>query len=150
VPALAAACCGTACAAVYSSKALIENAKLLDGKRVTYRGEAVTDIMKRGDHAWVNVSDGDNAIGVWCREADLAPVRTPGDYKHKGDTIEVEGMFNRACDLHGGELDIHADRVKLLKAGFAKRERVDARKTSLAFLLFFLVLSVTIAFRKRI
>lgn len=137
-------------AASYSSKALIENAKLLDGKKVTYRGEAVTAIMKRGDHAWVNVNDGDNAIGIWCKGSILETVKFLGDYKHSGDILEVEGMFNRACSAHGGELDIHANRVKVLKTGFSIKEKVDLGKTGLTIFLFLLTLAVTIVFRKRI
>jgi hypothetical protein len=137
-------------AASYSSKALIENARLLDGKKVTYRGEAVTAIMKRGDHAWVNVNDGDNAIGIWCTGAMLECVKFLGDYKHSGDILEVEGMFNRACPAHGGELDIHAAKVKVLKPGFSIGEKVDLGKTGLTIFLFLLTLAITIAFRKLI
>jgi hypothetical protein len=137
-------------AASYSSKALIENAKLLDGKRVTYRGEAVTAIMKRGDHAWVNVNDGDNAIGIWCALPMLEPVKLLGGYKQIGDILEIEGMFNRACPLHGGELDIHANRVKVLKPGFSLKEKIDPGKTGLTIFFFLLILAVTVVFRKRI
>lgn len=137
-------------AASYSSKALIENAKLLDGKKVTYRGEAVTAIMKRGDHAWVNVNDGDNAIGIWCKVSMLEPVKFLGDYKHAGDILEVEGMFNRACPMHGGELDIHPNKVKILKAGFSMKEKVDLGKTGLTIFFFLMTLVITIVFRKRI
>jgi hypothetical protein len=137
-------------AASYSSKALIENANLLDGKKVTYRGEAVTAIMKRGEYAWVNVNDGDNAIGIWCKASMLTIVNTLGNYKHIGDILEVDGIFKRACPMHGGELDIHANKVRILKAGFPVRERVDPWKTGLAAFFFLLALTVTIAFRKRI
>jgi hypothetical protein len=106
--------------------------------------------MKRGDNAWVNVNDGDNAVGVWCPAAMIAPVRFLGDYKYTGDTIEVEGVFNRACNEHGGELDVHAERVKVLKHGFARREETDVRKLAAAFLFFALVLGVTVVFSKRI
>lgn len=137
-------------AATYSSKALIENAKLLDGKRVTYRGEAVTAIMKRGEFAWVNINDGDNAIGVWSPYGALRGVVSLGGYKRVGDALEVEGIFNRACNMHGGELDIHADKVKILKAGFAVRESVQGWKLGAAAFLFIMVLIVAIAFRRRI
>jgi hypothetical protein len=137
-------------AASYSSKALIENAKLLDGKKVTYRGEAVTAIMKRGDHAWINVNDGDNAIGIWCKALMLEPVKFLGDYKNNGDILEIEGIFNRACSVHGGELDIHANKVKVLKAGSSRGEKVDPGKTALAIFFFLLTIAVTVVFRKRI
>jgi hypothetical protein len=137
-------------AATYSSKALIENSKLLDGKRVTYKGEAVTAIMKRGDYAWVNVNDGQSAIGVWCDSHMLDDVKFLGTYKHKGDMLEIEGIFNRACPVHGGELDIHANKVKVTDAGFPVMERIDLRKAALAAFLFLMTIAATIVFRRRI
>ena len=47
-----------------SGQALIENAGSFDGKTVTFRGEVI-GVMPRGDFAWVNILDGDYAIGVW-------------------------------------------------------------------------------------
>ena len=45
---------------------LIENAEEYDGKTILFKGEAIGDPLKRGDHTWVNVSDGNNsAVGVY-------------------------------------------------------------------------------------
>jgi hypothetical protein len=136
--------------AAYSSKALIDNAKVLDGKKVVYRGEAVTAIMKRGEYAWVNVNDGDNAIGIWCKGYKLAPVQYLGGYKFTGDTLEVEGMFNRACSMHGGELDIHANKIRILKTGSAVSDSANLRKLALAVVLLLATIAVTVIFRKRV
>jgi hypothetical protein len=136
--------------AVYSSKALIDNAKVLDGKKVVYRGEAVTAIMKRGEYAWININDGDNAIGVWCKGYMLLPVQHLGGYKFRGDMLEVEGVFSRACPEHGGELDIHADKVKIISMGFAVNERASPPKLALTVLLLLATIAATVIFRKRI
>ena len=133
-----------------SSRRLIENAKFYDGRTVSYKGEAVTAIMRRGDHAWLAVSDGDNTIGVWCRQPQVADIRFLGSYNTKGDTLVVVGVFNRACQEHGGELDIHADTVTVTKQGHAVSETVNKKKTRLAFFLFFCTILVVFLFRKRI
>lgn len=138
------------CDEAVSSKDLIEKANALDGKFVTYRGEAVTAILDRGEHSWVNLNDGDNAIGVWCNSAMLKDVRFIGDYKSKGDILEVSGIFNRACDLHKGELDIHADSIRITKHGFPVGRRLDKIKTDLAATLFLLTIAVVALFRRRI
>lgn len=150
--AVCAALVSTAAAAAIetSSKSLIENAKFYDGKTVTYRGEAVTAVMKRGEYAWVNVNDGDNAIGIWCKAASLGPVRFLGGYKVRGDTLVVTGVFNRACQEHGGDLDIHADEVTVAKTGHLIPEEVNRRKVRLAFILFFFTIVIVVIFRKRI
>lgn len=140
----------TACAATYSSKALIGNAKVLDGKKVVYRGEAVTAIMKRGEYAWVNVNDGGSAIGVWCKGYMLAPVQYLGGYKTRGDMLEINGVFNMACPEHGGELDIHANSVKIIQCGSSVPEHPSRRRLAAAVVLLLSTIAVTAVFRRRI
>jgi len=96
------------------------------------------------------LNDGDNAIGIWCKSASLASVKFIGDYKNKGDILEAEGVFHRACSAHNGELDIHADSVKIIKAGFPVSERMLRRKLNLAAAVFLLTILLVVIFRKRI
>jgi len=133
-----------------SSNELIENAKALDGKTVVYKGELVTAVLRRGAHSWINMNDGNNAIGVWCASAALKDVKFMGDYKNRGDILEVEGRFNRACQVHKGELDIHAYSLKILKQGHQFKERLNTRKLALSTVLFFITILVVVLFKKRI
>jgi hypothetical protein len=78
--------CGAACyAQQISSTELINNAGEYDGKSVVYVGEAVGDVMVRGDFVWVNVNDGKNAIGVWMSKELAKEIRFTGSYHSKGD-----------------------------------------------------------------
>jgi len=104
-------------ARVVTSTDLIENALVLDGQTVSYTGEVVGDIMKRGDHTWLNLSDGSNAMGVWMETTALGEIAIAGRYGEKGDTVQVTGTFHRACREHGGDLDIHADTLTVVTAG---------------------------------
>lgn len=104
-----------------SSTSLIENAKQHSGNRVAYKGEAIGDIMKRGSHGWVNLHDGNNAIGVWAPMEMLQKIKFTGDYNHSGDIVLVEGVFDQACDEHGGDIDIHAESLEIIQTG----KRVD-------------------------
>jgi len=96
------------CAQPISSSELIKNAKDYDGKTVLYGGEVIGDIMRRGDFAWINVNDGQNAIGVWIDASMLKEITYTGSYRSKGDVVDIAGEFHRACPEHGGDLDIHA------------------------------------------
>ena len=116
-----------------SSKDLIENAKDYDGKIVSFQGEVIGDIMKRGDFAWINVSDANNTIGVWISEDLANKITYTGDYKHRGDYVKIVGEFHRACSLHNGELDIHAERLTILKKGEYKKELINRTKQKTAF-----------------
>ena len=111
-----------------SSADLIERSRAWDGNTVEYRGEAVGEVMKRGEHAWVNLHDGKNAIGVWCPFRLAERVRIPGDYFHSGDIVRVKGVFHRACPEHGGDLDIHAVALEKAADGFPRKHPADSRK----------------------
>ena len=108
-----------------TSNDLIENALSLDGATVSYTGELIGDILKRGDHTWLNVSDGNNAMGVWVETAQLGEITTPGRYGEHGDELRVTGVFHRACAEHGGDMDLHATQIELLQAGYPTAHRVQ-------------------------
>lgn len=133
-----------------SSAELIEKAKDLDGSRVTYKGEAVTAVMKRGAYSWVSVNDGSNAVGVWGENSIVEEIGFIGDYKYKGDTIEVVGIFNRACSAHGGELDIHAEKIVILERGCRSCEKPYGNRIRIAIALFLVTLTVVAVFRRKL
>ncbi len=107
---------------------LVENAEAMDGQPVTVTGEAIGEALERGDHAWVNINDGTNAIGIWMPLGDAQSIKIFGDYKHIGDQLQVTGVFNRACAQHGGDVDIHCATIAVVKAGSATVESVPALK----------------------
>jgi len=118
-----------------SSAELINNAKLYDGKTVTHEGEVIGDIMLRGEFAWINVNDGQNAIGIWMDKNLTADILYTGSYKSKGDFVEITGVFQRACLEHGGDLDIHAQTIRKVRQGRGVFERLNVNKRNLVFVL---------------
>jgi len=120
----------TACFAAepVSSDKLIENENFYDGKEVVYKGEAVGDLMKRGDHFWINILEGSNAIGIWCTLNMKNTIQITGDYGHKGDIMQVRGIFHKACKEHGGDLDIHAMEIFKLSPGQKTEDIIEPRK----------------------
>ena len=117
-----------------SSAELINNAKQYDGKIVSYEGEAIGDIMKRGNFAWVNVNDGANAIGIWIDNTLLEDINYTGSYKSAGDRVEVTGIFHRVCPEHGGDLDIHGQALRKIKEGGFIPEKLDPLKRNYVFI----------------
>lgn len=114
---------------------LIEQAKAYDARQIIYTGEVIGDILNAKDHVWLNVSDGSNAIGIWTAKDLAASVRVPGRYSQVGDTVSITGRFNRACAEHGGDMDLHADSLTLIKQGTPTGHPVPAWKIWLAALL---------------
>jgi len=128
-----------------SSAELINNARLYDGKIVSYEGEVIGDIMKRGDYAWININDGQNAIGVWINSALIKDISFTGSYKSVGDGIEVTGVFRRACPEHGGDLDIHAQAIRKTGAGRHLQERLNLDKRNQIFIFLGVIVLIWIS-----
>lgn len=134
---VALACVLAPCAAAgdtVSITSLIENMKRYDGQRVTIEGEAIGDIMVRGDSAWITVNDdpyskksieeggelvgmSNVGIGVWLPAADARQIEVLGGYKHRGAKVRLTGVFHRACVKHGGDTDIHAGSLEIVQPG---------------------------------
>jgi len=149
--------CGAACfahlpavclAGQISSTELINNAKEYDGKSVVYVGEAVGDVMMRGDFAWVNINDGENAIGVWLNKELAGEIKFTGSYRSKGDRLEITGVFQRNCTQHGGDMDIHAQGIRKINLGRVVSEKLDTSKRNFVFILL-VVLCLVFVFVRR-
>jgi len=119
-----------------SSTELINNAKLYDGKIVTYEGEVIGDVMVRGEYAWINVNDGKNVVGIWIDKNSAKDILYAGSYESRGDWLEITGVFRRACLEHGGDLDIHAQAILKIRQGRRVAERLNMGKRNLVFVLF--------------
>lgn len=123
-----------------SSTEMIEQAAALDGQEVSYTGEAVGELMVRGDYSWINASDGANAIGLWIGTDMARQVKTLGSYRYTGDRITVIGTYHRACPEHGGDIDIHVSELTVVAPGTATKHVVERDRLWLVVLLVLLAL----------
>ena len=95
----------------------------LDGQAVTFVGEVVSETLAGGaGHVWVNVLSEGVAIGVWMPETLAERLEVFGRFSHTGDIVRVTGVLNEGCDQHGGDLDVHAIALEVLRSG-ERRER---------------------------
>ncbi len=116
-----------------NSGSLVENANQWNGRTISFKGEAIGEAFVQEHMAWIHVNDDaymeksaaaggplsgyNSGHAIWLR-ADLArKVGTFGDYRHQGDIVQVTGIFNAACPDHGGDMDIHATSLKILRPG---------------------------------
>ncbi len=135
-----------------NSATLVENANLWNGRIVAFKGEAIGESMVRGEMAWLHLNDDaymeknieEGAVlggyngghAVWV-SAELAKrIRFFGDFKHDGDIVRVTGAFNAACREHGGDMDIHASSLEVLRPGHPVRHTVNMQRAMIAALLF--------------
>jgi hypothetical protein len=122
-----------------------------NGKQVTFHGEAIGEVMVRGDHAWIHLNDDaymiknveegaklggyNSGMAVWLPASLTKAIDTYGDYQHEGSIVEVRGTFNGACKEHGGDTDIHATSLDLLVPGHTVDDPVPPWKAVLAVVL---------------
>jgi hypothetical protein len=119
---------------------LVEKAAELDGKTIEFQGEVVGDVMLRGEHAWINVNDGTRTIGVWIKKSQAENIEFTGDYNYLGDMVKLTGVFHRACSVHGGDLDIHAEKFAVAQKGELIDHPVNPAKAVIAGILFIAVI----------
>ncbi len=120
---------------VVSSTDLIKNSKEYDGKTVTYEGEVIGDVMQRGEYGWINVADGKDVIGIWCKKEDLNKIKFAGSYTREGDRIKAIGIFNMCCSQHQGGLDIHAQELEVVEPGIEITYPLNEGKAKLVGIL---------------
>jgi hypothetical protein len=126
---------------------LVEKSMEYDGQTVSIQGEAIGEVLERGEYAWVNISDGGNAIGIWMTLDDAEKIEFFGDYKNIGDTLLITGVFSRNCAEHGGEVDIHCGMLEILSPGHHVPESVPSAKIMITlFLTILATMAVIITF----
>lgn len=112
-----------------------------DGRPVIIRGEAVGDLMLRGEHGWLNISDGSAVLGVFAPAAGLAQVRFLGRHGVTGDLLEVRGVFRADCPVHHGGMHLDARQLKIIERGRFLDEPVRPARLALAVSFAFLALA---------
>jgi hypothetical protein len=153
-----------------SSSTLVEKANSWDGRTVSFMGEAVGEAMRRGTMCWVhfnddaymwkNIEEGTKLGGynsgqaIWVKNDLAAKIRFFGDYLHEGDVVKVAGIFHAACREHGGDMDIHAVRLEIVRVGHPVAHHINRRLLLQGIFMLFLTGLLfwvrTIAHRRRI
>ncbi len=115
-----------------TTKDLVGDSKTYEGRKVVLKGEVIGDIMRRGQFAWVNLRDKFNAVGVWV-SADLTQkIAYKGNYRYKGDIVEVEGIFKHADSQLGGDFCIRAGQLSIIEKGHYLAHPVSATKINIS------------------
>lgn len=127
---------------------LIENSKKIDNSKITIKGEAIGEAMNRGKYSWVNISDGSTAMGIWIESKQAQSIKNFGKYGYKGDTVEINGIFNRACVEHGGDMDVHAISVKIIEIGGIVVIPISNNKKIVGVILIFITLALIFSYLK--
>ena len=122
-------------APVILAEELLKEAEKYDGKEVIYKGEVIGDIMIRRDCAWINVRDETGAIGIFCPKELVNEIKHAGSYRFTGDIVSVRGTFHQTCPEHGGDADIHAERINIIQKGKTISHPLEPKKVKMSIIL---------------
>lgn len=122
------------CAQPVTVGELLSHSENFNNTTVTIRGE-IFGILRRGSEAWVSVENG-GVIGVFCKTEMTENLEVAADYRHRGDIIEVVGVFHMACPQHGGDVDFHAENLWLIERGYEIPRKANLWLVALALSLF--------------
>ena len=111
-----------------------------DGARVTYVGEAIGEILRRDDGAWVQVNDdpyaletgpihghrdlgGFNAgLSVWVPDGLYDRIDALGRHGRRGDVLSLVGVVHRADPTDGGGLTLRAEALEVISPSIVAHE----------------------------
>ncbi len=126
--------------AYVTTQELIDHADKFDGRKVFLKGEAIGDVLPRGQWSWVNIQDDSNVIGVLLPRGIAEQIVFNGDYNNRGDVLEASGIFFRADPLTAGELCVRAQGIKILKRGYMTFHVLHPEKIKIALLFVSMVI----------
>ena len=151
LPIVLAICCMPVLASekTVSSNDLITHHSTYENQSVVYEGEVIGDIMQRGDNCWINVLNEGMTVGIWMPSKEADKIRITGNYEHQGDMVKIVGRFTNTCGEHGGDFDIHADSITVIKPGYRTHEVIDYPKTITCICLFFISLGFALNVLKK-
>jgi len=155
---------------IVSSGTLVEKANSLDGRTVSFMGEAIGEALRRGHMCWIHLNDDaymwknieegsmlggyNSGQAIWVPSDLAARIGFFGDFLHEGDVVKVSGVFHAACREHGGDMDIHALRLEIIRVGHPVVHHVNLRRLRQGVFMLFLTGILfwvrTFARRKRI
>ena len=121
---------------------LVEDSQLYDQKKVSISGEVIGKPLDRGEYVWLNINDGQNAIGILVPKKEMRAIQYYGSYHEQGDQIMVTGTFQKACKKHGGETDVHGTSIQLLHSGEKISHSVSMSKVMIDILILFVGLGI--------
>lgn len=108
----------------------------LDGDAVRFSGEAIGEALKaQTGYRWVNVLDKGVAIGVVVPEVLTDGIEGYGEWAATGSTVEVVGVYNVACERHGGDLDVHATELSVVRGPLPREHPVNPAKALVAVVM---------------
>lgn len=102
---------------------------------VQTKGEVVGDPIKAEQNPgkyWITLDaiqgEKEGSLSVLVDQTALNAIDAYGSYSKRGTIIRVKGVFHIACTSHEGIVDIHADTVTALEAGYSKQEELNIDK----------------------
>lgn len=128
---------------------LIFESNIYDHNIVEVKGEAIGEELNRGEYSWININDSTNSIGIYMESNDAKKVKVYGGYNKTGDTVFIEGKYNKACIEHSGDTDIHAINVEVIKDGVKVEPEIPSYKPVIAIGLIMISFSINYMLYKK-
>jgi hypothetical protein len=127
-----------------------------DGLRVTYVGEAIGEVIRRRDGAWLQVNDDayalevgpvsghhdlrgfNTGLSVWLPDGLHEQIGGVGRPERRGDVIQVTGVLLRSDPADGGGITLRADQLEVLAPSIEVPEPFHTTQAIVAAVLFLL------------
>jgi hypothetical protein len=148
-----------------TSVELVECPDLFDGRRVTYGGEAVGAVMRKGSIAWLHVNDdlygltlgplpthrltvGGNAGMAVVAPSSAVEGITTGSFNRHGTGLAITGTYRKNHPADPGSPAIHAETLEIVRQPLPVEHPVSLARLLVAIALAALTLTLTVVWRR--
>ena len=125
---------------------ILDQPDQFDEKNIEIEGEVIGEPLRGKDGQWINILSEDSNMGIFLSDPEsLKSIEYWGNYKNKGDTVIVRGIFYKDCFLHQIS-DMHLNSLRVRERGFENQPKVSAEKAKMATILLIVCLSTAIIY----
>jgi len=121
---------------------LINGKQLYNNLVIQFEGEVIGQRLSKAAYVWINIQDAEhNAIGAYMPREMSDLIQFYGTYKTRGDKVLIEGVYHTKCEEHGGDTDIHVQKLEILQVGSARDpDKLNMNLVIGCCILFFVIL----------
>lgn len=125
---------------------LIETPEKYDKKKVLFKSEIIGDLLNTKEGSWFNVQSQNYNMGIFLKyHSSIDKITYWGDYKRKGDIVEIEGIFYKNCPI-SNQRAVHLVDLEVVKQGKELIHSISIGKKKAALISFVIFLTIGIIY----
>jgi hypothetical protein len=125
---------------------LISSPDQYDKRKILFKSEIIGDLLNTKEGSWFNVRSQNYNMGIFLKDqSNIDKITYWGDYKRKGDIVEIKGVFYKNCPI-SNQRAVHLVDLEVVKQGKELIHPISIEKKKAALIGFVIFLTIGIIY----